>query len=332
MSGVSASAPARVDLAGGTLDLWPLYLLHPGSKTVNLAIARRARVRVEGRPRGFELVSHDRCFERSFESLELARNSPETAIAAEAAIALGIDGGLRVETSSSVPFGSGLGGSSALVVAMVRALAAYHRIDLSLEAIRDVCRDVETRVLRAPAGTQDYESALRGGLNVISFGVGGASVETHAVPVEEFSRNLVLFDSGAAHSSGANNWQIYKARIDNDARVRDALDGIRDCAAEVARAVETLDFETMGRFLGREWTFRKTLSPAVSTELLEEAERRTTASGAWGAKACGAGGGGILAVMTPPDRRERVVEALKAIGRGAIFPAEPDNVGAAVEI
>ncbi len=321
-----------MDLAGGTLDLWPLYLLHPDSKTVNLAIARRARARVSRREKGFELLSRDLRIEKRFDDVRAARDCRETAIAAEAAIALGLDGGLRVEISSSVPFGSGLGGSSSLVVAIVSALARLAELDLPLERVRDICRDVETRVLRAPAGTQDYESALRGGLNVISFNVGQIVVETRAVPAEEFSNHLVLFDSGASHSSGANNWEIYKARIDGDANVRDALEGIRDCAQEVANASRSLDFETMGRFLGKEWSFRKKLSKNVSSPILEEAERRAMSAGAWGAKACGAGGGGILAVMTSPERRERVQAELSAIGTGAVFPASPDNEGIAFEI
>jgi D-glycero-alpha-D-manno-heptose-7-phosphate kinase len=332
LSGVTASAPARVDLAGGTLDLWPLYLLHPNSKTVNLAIDRRARASVSKIDGGFELLSHDLRFDKRFEDARQARGCPEAAIASEAALALGLESGFRIETWSSVPFGSGLGGSSALLVAIVSALARMSETDLPKERICEICRDVETRVLQAPAGTQDYESALRGGLNVISFGVGGAVIETRPVPVEEFSKHLVLFDSGQSHSSGLNNWEIYKARIDGDATVRDALDGIRDCAETLARASRILDFEAMGRALGEEWAFRKRLSKNVSSELLEEAERRSKSAGAWGAKACGAGGGGVLAVLTPSDRCDRVAGALAGLGRGALFPARPDNDGVAFEI
>src|SRR5262249_42187101 len=150
--------------------------------------------------------------------------------------AFGISTGIRVEASSEVPFGSGLGGSSALLVALVGALARLEGVDLTAERAREICRDTETRVLEAPAGSQDYESALRGGLNVISFDVGSPVVETRAVPAAEFSRHLLLFDSGSAHASGLRNWEIYKARIDGDAAVRAALDGIRECAQELADA------------------------------------------------------------------------------------------------
>ena len=321
-----------MDLAGGTLDLWPLYLLHPNSKTVNVAIDRRARARVSKIAGGFELVSADLGFERRFEDCESARACREAAIAAEAALALGLQSGFRVETSSAVPFGSGLGGSSALVVAIVSALARISETDLPAERICEICRDIETRVLRAPAGTQDYEAALRGGLNVISFGIGGPVVETRRVPAEEFSKHLVLFDSGTSHSSGLNNWEIYKARIDGDANVREALDGIRDCAEALAQASRSLDFEAMGRWLGEEWKYRKRLSKNVSTPLLEEAESRSISAGGWGAKACGAGGGGVLAVLTPPERRNAVTDSLRSLPGGKLFEAAPENEGLLVEI
>ena len=320
-----------MDLAGGTLDLWPLYLLHDDSKTVNLAIDRRARATVSRIGSGFELVSHDLGFDRRYDCVSAARGDREAAIASEAALALGFESGVRVETSSAVPFGSGLGGSSALLVAIVSALARFSETDLPAERVCEICRDTETRVLGAPAGTQDYESALRGGLNVISFGVGGVVVETRPVPVEDVSRHLVLFDSGTSHSSGLNNWAVYKARIDGDAEVRSALDAIRDCAREMAAAARSLDFEAMGRAMGREWGHRKRLSKGVSTERLDEAERRVLAAGAWGAKACGAGGGGILAVLAPAPRKKAVEDSLRTLGGGALFGASPDNDGVRFE-
>src|SRR5437868_10760626 len=87
---IVAHAPARVDLAGGTLDLWPLYLFHSPAITVNLAISRRARVTVSRIRSGFEFYSRDLQSEEKFEDSAAARRSGTAALAAEAAIALGI--------------------------------------------------------------------------------------------------------------------------------------------------------------------------------------------------------------------------------------------------
>jgi D-glycero-alpha-D-manno-heptose-7-phosphate kinase len=299
---------------------------------VNLAISRRARVTVSRIPAGFEFFSRDLQSAETFADAREARRSGTAAIAAEAAIALGVVSGVRFETESSVPFGSGLGGSSALLVAAVSALARLAGESLAPERAVLLCRDAETRVLGRPAGTQDYEPALRGGFNVIAYEAGGSTVRTLPARGDEFGRSLVLFDSGQPHSSGLNNWEIYKARIDGDADVRRALDGIRDAAEAMALALEARDLESMGRALGAEWAHRKRLSPRVTTPVFEEAELRAAAAGAWGVKACGAGGGGVMVVLGPPSARERIAGALRGVAGGSVFPAEPENDGVRWEV
>ncbi|HET7453467.1 MAG TPA: hypothetical protein VFL12_12035 [Thermoanaerobaculia bacterium] len=329
---VRVSAPARIDLAGGTLDLWPLYLLHSPAVTVNVAIDRRARVTVSRAESGFHVASRDLGSEEHFASADAARTSGRTALVAEAALALGLAEGLRVETESAVPFGSGLGGSSALLVAAVSAMAALDGGTLDADRAIALCRDAETRVLGRPAGTQDYVPALRGGFHAITYGPGAPTFRAFPVSLAKFASSLVLFDSGRPHDSGLNNWEIYKARIDGDRAVARLLDGIRSAAGKMAAALEAFDVEAMGRALGEEWSFRKRLSPNVSTPLLEEAERRALGAGAWGAKACGAGGGGVMAVLGPPSARERIVEALRELPGGALFAAAPDGDGARIEV
>ena len=239
---------------------------------------------------------------------------------------------MRIEAESAVPFGSGLGGSSALLVAIVSALARLSGEALDAARVIAVCRDAETRVLARPAGTQDYEPALRGGLNVIAHEAGGARVRTMSTRSLPLAESLVLWDSGRSHSSGLNNWEIYKARIDGDDSVRRALDGIRDAAAAMAEAAGAGDVERMGSALSDEWAHRRELSPRVATPALDEGEARARAAGAWGAKACGAGGGGVLAVLAPPAARARVADALAAIGGGALLDAGPEDAGVRVEV
>lgn len=282
-------------------------------------------------PAGFEFFSRDLQSEESFASASEARRSGTAALAAEAAIAMGFFEGVRFEGESAVPFGSGLGGSSALLVASFSALAGLRGERLAPERVVALCRDAETLVLGRPAGTQDYESALRGGFNIISYGVGGSSVRTLRAEGDDFARSLILFDSGRPHSSGLNNWEIYKARIDGNDEVRRQLDGIREAAERMAEAVEAENVESMGLALSDEWSFRKRLSSRVSTPILEEAERRARAAGAWGAKACGAGGGGVMVILGPPSARERIAGALKGIPGGSVFSAAPDNEGVRVE-
>ena len=114
---------ARIDLAGGTLDLWPLHVLHPGSVTVNLAIDLRARCRVRPGPSGFRITVPGLGYERVVHSARELLGDPRAALAGALLEALEIRAPREIELSSDVPYGSGLGGSSALAVAMAGALS-----------------------------------------------------------------------------------------------------------------------------------------------------------------------------------------------------------------
>src|SRR6476659_2864735 len=144
---IEASAPARIDLAGGTLDLWPLHVLHPGSVTVNVAIDRYAGCRVRRAGEGLRIVSRDRGLEKRAATPAELFAEPGTALVGSLLEALEIRESLEIEFWSGVPFGSGLGGSSALTVALMGALQRVSPRDLKGVDRVDFVRDVDTRVL-----------------------------------------------------------------------------------------------------------------------------------------------------------------------------------------
>ncbi|MGB6429913.1 MAG: hypothetical protein WBF06_04965, partial [Candidatus Acidiferrales bacterium] len=124
---IESRAPTRVDLAGGTLDIWPLYLFHEGALTVNCAIARYASCVIETRPegrRGITLVSTDTRRKESFASLEALRRARPYRLPLLAHLVrfFGPTVGFTLTTNSEVPAGAGLGGSSAMAVAICAAL------------------------------------------------------------------------------------------------------------------------------------------------------------------------------------------------------------------
>src|SRR5262245_22047875 len=127
-----ATAPGRVDLAGGTLDLWPLHVLHPGSVTVNVAVDRFARCRVTaGDDINSLRVFHPASgFEQSAQEAAELLSDPRTALVGALLEALEIDEPAEIELGSEIPYGSGLGGSSALAVCLMGALARWSRRDL----------------------------------------------------------------------------------------------------------------------------------------------------------------------------------------------------------
>src|SRR5260370_4262780 len=118
---IESKAPTRVDLAGGTLDIWPLYLFHPGAVTVNAAITRYASCRMETLALGdnrIRLISRDTQREESFGSFaELVQGKRyKLPLLAEIAKFFQPRGGFTLPTDSEAPAGSGIGGSSPSVV------------------------------------------------------------------------------------------------------------------------------------------------------------------------------------------------------------------------
>jgi D-glycero-alpha-D-manno-heptose-7-phosphate kinase len=324
---VEASAPSRVDLAGGTLDLWPLHVLHPGSVTVNLAIDRFARCRVAPGEGGFRVFAKDRRPNARVATAEELLAVPETALVGSLILALQISEPLEIEISSEVPFGSGLGGSSALTVALMGALERFSPRGLAGVDRVDFVRDVETRVLRKPAGVQDYFPPLSGGLHRIVFEPGRTRAMRVDVDADLWDRHLTLFDTGASHSSGMNNWEIFRARLEGDEAVAARLEGVRRAAARMAEAAQAMDFPAMGRALAEEWDARRELAPVVATPLINRAVEAARGAGAWGGKACGAGGGGCVVFLSPPDRTASVRDLLSKLGEGSLLPVHAVNRG-----
>jgi len=328
---IEASAPARVDLAGGTLDLWPLHVLHPGSVTVNVAIDRFAHCRIRSFERGFHVLLPDSSFEtRCLRASDLFAE-PRTSMVAALLEAFEVDEPLEIELWTEVPFGSGLGGSSALAVALAGALERWTGRDGDDFDRVGFVRDVETRVLVKPAGVQDYYPPREGGAHVLSFLPGRTRAERLEVRAERWSRHLTLFDSGRSHSSGMNNWEVYRTRLEGDGEVARHLDQIRDAAREMAHGLRQEDFPAMGSALAREWAARRLLAPVVSSPTIERAIRAALGAGAWGGKACGAGGGGCVVFLSAVDRTEHVRGALANLGEGEVLPVNVVNRGLHVE-
>jgi D-glycero-alpha-D-manno-heptose-7-phosphate kinase len=321
---VEASAPARVDLAGGTLDLWPLHVLHRGSVTVNLAIDRRATCRVRRGEKGVRFVAPDRGIDIVADSARDLLEDPRTALVAALVDELLPDSPIEVEYLSGVPFGSGLGGSSALAVAVAGALSRFN--GAALDGV-ELVRDVETRVLGKPAGVQDYYPAFAGALHCLWFETGRTVAERRDVQPSDWEEHLTLFDTEASHSSGMNNWEVFRRRLEGDAAVARSLDHIAAAAREMAAAVSRNDFPAMGRALDREWAARRELAPVVSSPAIERSITAAQEAGAWGGKACGAGGGGCVVFLAPPERTPAVREALSGLGEGRVLPVRAERRG-----
>lgn len=354
---ISSKAPTRIDLAGGTLDIWPLYLFLPHPITINLAINLFAEARLDqlssashGEPQGsVTLKSVDQKLEvkLSWQALT-SGEGPTIPPGLELHYKLlryflekkrrqgGLDftkdftkefsRNLVFTTSAHSPAGAGLGGSSTLSIAMVGALATWASANFESSSSNgdaekltlfdpakdgqlyiDVVRDVETTVIRVPAGLQDYYGAMYGGLQSLQWGT--ATHHREHLPedlIHELQDRILLFYSGKSRNSGINNWTLFKDFIDCKNEVRSKFDKISSATHRLRKALLDRNWTDVGHAITEEWDVRKTLAVEITTPEIEtafiEAKKLTSVSG----KICGAGGGGCFFIYLPiKDREER---------------------------
>ena len=319
---VEARAPTRVDLAGGTVDLWPLHLLLDRPLTVNAAIDVEATATVETADApGWEIVSRDRgitCRIPAGASLEEAIGAAPEAVTFIARLAHHFLGGggratrsqaLRITTSCRAPAGSGLGGSSALGIALASALDRFSGSGLDAGQILHLTRAVETQVLAIPTGEQDYHPALHGGVLALHYTVRGTRIERLDVDAAELRRHILLIYTGVSRNSGISNWDIYKRYLDGDRVVRASLQAISDAAHALREGLIAGRWSAVGSALAEEWVARRRLSPAVSDEHIDGLIDGARRSGALAGKVCGAGGGGCVILWVPEEGVRDAVEA-----------------------
>jgi D-glycero-alpha-D-manno-heptose-7-phosphate kinase len=330
MKKVIVRAPVRADLAGGTLDLWPLYLFHPGSRTINVAISYHAESEV-AQTGGDTIEVHltDQQYEQTYASMHELAADPKAALIHRALEHFHLTG-IRITTRTDAPRGSGLGGSSALTITLVRALSEIAGAPVEGDDLIALVRDLETRLIQVPAGIQDYYPPVYGGLMAIHLNPGLVVRHQIALPVDRLAEHMLLHYTGVAHFSGTNNWDIYKRQIDGKKKVHKGLEKIAESAIEMEKALESGDLEAAGVALNHEWQNRKALIDGISTPEIEAAIAAATGAGAWAGKVCGAGGGGCIVFLMPPDRRDAVRTALANVP-GQVIDAHPVAHGLTVE-
>lgn len=315
---VSAKAPCRVDLAGATLDIWPLYLYHTGAVTVNFAIDRYASCVVElRRDSRIVLRSLDLEGEESFPSLQalIAARKYRLPIPARLVRYYAPPKGLTITTHSEAPAGAGISGSSALMIALTSALHRLHVAPtLPRETVRIIAQNVEAQVIRVPTGCQDYYPALYGGVNAIELTEAGMFRRRLDVDFEDLNERVVLAYTGAPRQSGINNWQVMKAHIDGDRAVHRNFDHIAAIAVAMRHAVARADWNEVARLLRQEWSYRRKNAPGISTPMIDRLIEATRKAGATGAKVCGAGGGGCVFFLVERGARDRVTAAITREG------------------
>jgi D-glycero-alpha-D-manno-heptose-7-phosphate kinase len=314
---VQAKAPCRVDLAGGTLDIWPLYLYHANAVTVNFAVDLYTSCQItphEGP--SITLRSTDQNLEETYENLFtlVEAKKHRHPLAAWVVKYFRPTTGMTVETHSEAPSGGGISGSSSMLISTVSAFNRLQKTGLPIEKIRELAQNIEAQIINVPTGCQDYYPAMYGAVSAIELTAAG--IQRYAIPVDvdELNSRFVLAYTGKPRNSGVNNWEVTKAHTDGDKAVRRNFDRIAAIAHAMRGALEQSDWKEAGRLLREEWSFRRKNAPGITTDLIDRLMLVTKKAGAIAGKACGAGGGGCVVFLCEPEAKARVREAIVAEG------------------
>jgi D-glycero-alpha-D-manno-heptose-7-phosphate kinase len=310
---IESSTPTRVDLAGGTIDIWPLYLFHPGAMTVNFALSLRARVRIETRnDRRIILESRDRgvAFETSLDRLDELARDQRLELVSKMVHFFRPATGFHLTAHSEAPAGAGISGSSALAIALIGGLNRLvgNRYDERKFII--IAANIETTVIKVPAGFQDYYPAFYGSTSCIHFRADGIEREHLAIDEDDLERRFVICYTGEPRLSGINNWDIFKRHIDGNPELFEIFERIRDAAVQMRAALLANDWQTVSDTMRAAYPNRKRLAPGITTPQMDLLVEKALANGAEAAKVCGAGGGGCIAFLCAEDRKRDLERAL----------------------
>ena len=313
---INSSAPTRIDLAGGTTDIWPLYLFHPNARTLNVAIDQRAKAKIEKRGgNAIEIRSEDQDLSHRLPSIDYVEEI-ESGHPLELVLRLLAffkpEGGLAISTSCMSPAGAGLGGSSALNIALCGALNSLVGGRYSREELITIAKNVETQVLKIPAGVQDYYPAMYGGLNSVLLEPTGEGLLRHShILAHQIESRIVLTYSGKSRNSGINNWKVMRDYLDGDKNIQANMRTIQEVTRELEVALKTGRYDEAAKAINLEMECRRKLAPEITTPEIEEMMKYAFDNGAKAAKICGAGGGGCVMYWTNPSDKYTLIKKLR---------------------
>lgn len=308
---ITVKAPTRIDLAGGTLDIWPLSIIFAPAVCVNAAIDLYVTIKTEPLRTGGALIIDTGKAGKATKYPRKVTERKKNLF--DRAVELLPVKGYRLTVDYMSPLGAGLGGSSALLIALLRTLCRLKRKKMSDRQIIGLAQNIEARHLGIPTGVQDYVAALKGGVNVIENGYHGLSVKKIQINPLEIEKRVVLAYSGKSRVSGHTNWLKIKNVIDGDKKSRLIFSEIAKNSLKLRDALEKGQFLKIGPLIDYENRLREKFGQGVVTAPMKKLFTKIRRVGGF-PKICGAGGGGCFIVWCEPGLRTKIAATIEKGG------------------
>src|SRR5437764_2156151 len=281
--------------------------------TVNFALSLRASVRIETRKDNHMILeSRDRgrLVEATTDRIDDLARDEDLELVSKAVHFFRPDRGFHLVTHSEAPAGAGISGSSALAIALIGALNRFAGDRYDEGSFIGIAANVETTVIKVPAGIQDYYPSRYGSASCIHLRPDGVEREHLPIEEDEIDRRFVICYTGQPRMSGINNWEMFKRHINGDAEVFEIFERIRDAAEQMRDALLANDWDAVREIMRAAYPNRKRLAPNITTPHMDAIVEKALANGAEAAKVCGAGGGGCIAFLCTEGRNQDVDRAL----------------------
>jgi D-glycero-alpha-D-manno-heptose-7-phosphate kinase len=336
---IRSRAPLRIGLAGGGTDVSP-YCDEFGGAVLNATIDYYAYASIESLENGVvQLISNDRNQEAEYAAnVELPANGTLDLLKhvhnhAVRKFNSGEPLSLRLTTNVDVPEGSGLGGSSTLVVATLRAYAEWLSYPLDDYELAQDAYWIEREKAGLRGGRQDQYAAAFGGFNFMEFGRNGSvlvnPLRIRESVVSELEASMLLFYTGASRASS----EIIAEQARNvETGNEEAIQAMHEIKQEALRMKESLlrgDFRLLREVLLSSWESKRRMASQIVSEKLDRIYARALEAGAYCARISGAGGGGFMMFLADPMRKHLVADALRSCeNNGVVYGCHFTRVGA----
>ena len=303
---IVVKAPLRISFIGGGTDLPDFYKYTPG-KVISATIDKYVLTAINPAP----LLKGITARYSKSETVKRAKDLKNDRIR-EVMLRFGIEDYLEIGIFSHMPVGTGLGGSSAFTVSLIKGLSAYLGKRLDKKEIAEIACEIEINTLKEPIGKQDQYAAALGGFNKIQFNLDG-SVKADPLLIDyktriDLEKNMVVFFTGITRSASGVLTEQNNRTVVN----RKSLNSLLGLVDIFEKKLSRGNFKAMGEILNESWMIKRKLASKISNEQIDKLYETGIKNGSWGGKILGAGGGGCILFLVSKKRKEELKEAITA--------------------